>query len=182
MQIGFRVTSLHISANIRLHYLQELFRLPISTLDALPPGQTTAIITVTANILQLGMSERLSSLIQATAVILIALIIGCCFSWELTLVTSSGLIAIALWYSILTPLVAKRYANVQRLEREAAGFAADALSSLKMIAACGAEERISQSYGSLVDEMRVVSQRLSPTLAIQHAPGKRKQHSVYGLD
>lgn len=177
MQIGFRVTSLHISANIRLHYLRELFRLPISTLDALPPGQTTAIITVTANILQLGMSERLSSLIQATAVILIALIIGCCFSWELTLVTSGGLIAIAVWYSILTPFVAKRYANVQRLEREAAGFAADALSSLKMIAACGAEERISQSYGSLVDEMRVVSQRLSPTLAIQHAPGMRKQHS-----
>ncbi|KAF1361318.1 ABC multidrug transporter-like protein [Lizonia empirigonia] len=168
--IGFRVTSLHISANIRLQYLRELFRLPISTLDALPPGQTTAIITVTANILQLGISERLSSLIQATAVIIIALIIGCCFSWELTLVTSSGLIAIAIWYSILIPLVAKKYAQVQTLEREAAGFAADALSGLKMIAACGAEEKISQSYGNLVDDMRVASQRLSPILALQHAP------------
>ncbi|XPT01488.1 hypothetical protein M3J09_010623 [Ascochyta lentis] len=168
--IGFRVTSLHISAGIRLHYLQELFRLPISTLDALPPGQTTAIITVTANILQLGISERLSSLIQATSVILIALIIGCCFSWELTLVTSSGLIAIAIWYAISTPLVANRYAKVQKLEREAAGFAADALSSIKMIAACGAEDKVSQSYGNLVDEMRILSQKLSPILALQHAP------------
>lgn len=88
--------------------------------------------------------------------------------------TSSGLIAIAIWYSISTPLVAKKYAQVQTLEREAAGFAADALSGLKMIAACGAEEKISQSYGNLVDDMRVASQRLSPILALQHAPGKHR--------
>lgn len=145
--------------------------MPISTLDALPPGQTTAIITVTANILQLGISERLASLIQGSAVITLALVIGCCFSWELTLVTSSGLIAITVWYSILTPLSAKKYAEVQKLEREAAGFAADALSGIKMIAACGAEEKISRSYGKLIDEMGATSRKLSPILAIQHAPG-----------
>jgi ATP-binding cassette subfamily B (MDR/TAP) protein 1 len=145
--------------------------LPISTLDALPPGQTTAIITITANILQMGISERLSSLIQAIAVMLIALIIGCIFSWELTLVTSSGLVAVVIWYSAITPLVAKRYADVQNIEREAAGVAAEALSSMKMIAACGAERKIVQKYNTLVDRTRVMSMRLSPMLALQHSPG-----------
>lgn len=170
-QLGFRVSSLRISANIRLHYLEELFRLPISTLDTLPPGQTTAIITVTANILQLGISERLSSLIQAISVISIAVIIGCCFSWKLTLVTSTGLLAIAIWYSILTPLSAKRYARVQKLEREAAGFAADALSSMKMVAACGAEKKIAGRYETHVDNISRVSQAMSLVSALQHAPG-----------
>lgn len=160
-----------MSANVRLHYLRELLRLPISTLDALPPGQTTAIVTVTANILQLGISERLSSLIQGTTVITLALIIGCCFSWELTLVTSSGLVGITIWYSIFTPLVTKKSAEVQKLEREAAGFAADALSGIKMIAACGAEDKISKSYGKRVDEMGNTTRGLSPILALQHAPG-----------
>ncbi|KAJ4376944.1 hypothetical protein N0V86_006382 [Didymella sp. IMI 355093] len=168
--IGFRISSLRISANVRFHYLQELFRLPISTLDTLPPGQTTAIITVTANILQIGISERLSSLIQAISVIAIAVIIGCCFSWELTLVTSSGLLAIVIWYSILTPLSARRYARVQKLEREAAGFAADALSSMKMIAACGSENKIAQRYGIHVDEMSIISRSMSLVSALQHAP------------
>ncbi|KAF1930188.1 MDR efflux pump ABC3 [Didymella exigua CBS 183.55] len=168
--IGFRISSLRISANVRFHYLQELFRLPVSTLDTLPPGQTTAIITVTANILQMGISERLSSLIQAISVISIAVIIGCCFSWELTMATSSGLLAIAFWYSIMTPLSARRYAGAQKLEREAAGFAADALSSLKMIAACGSENKISKRYGKLVDEISIISRGLSLISALQHSP------------
>jgi ATP-binding cassette subfamily B (MDR/TAP) protein 1 len=141
-------------------------QLPISTLDGLPPGQTTAIVTITANI-----SERLSSLIQAVAVILIALLVGCVFSWELTLVTFTGLIAIVGWYAIITPLVAKRYADVQIMEREAAGVAAEALSSMKMIAACGAEAKIANKYDKLVDHTKVMSKRLSPVLALQHSPG-----------
>lgn len=170
-QIGFRISSLRISASIRYHYLQELFRLPISTLDCLPPGQTTAIITVTANILQIGISERLSSLIQAISVISIAVIIGCCFSWELTLVTSSGLLAITIWYSVLTPLSARRHAKVQKLEREAAGFTADALSSIKMIAACGSETKVAKRYKIHVDKISSTSRAMSLVSALQHAPG-----------
>ncbi|KAF1850312.1 ABC multidrug transporter-like protein [Cucurbitaria berberidis CBS 394.84] len=169
--IGFRITSLRVSATVRSCYLQALFQQPISTLDALPPGQTTAIITVTANVLQLGISERLSSLIQAVTVILSALVIGCLFSWELTLVTASGLVAIVSWYSIITPLVVKRYAVIQELERHASGVASEALSSIRMIAACGAEERLAQKYNKFVQQTRVLSQRLSPVLALQHAPG-----------
>lgn len=85
--------------------------------------------------------------------------------------TSSGLVAIALWYSVLTPLSAKRYAGVQKLEREAAGFAADALSSLKMVAACGSEEKIAKRYGKLADEISDISKGLSSVSALQHAPG-----------
>jgi ATP-binding cassette subfamily B (MDR/TAP) protein 1 len=119
----------------------------------------------------LGISERLSSLIQAVSVILIALIIGCSFSWELTLVTSSGLIAVVVWYAIITPLVVKRYAEVQVIEREASGVAAEALSSMRMIAACSAEDKITNKYNALVDQMAMMSRNLSTTLALQHSPG-----------
>lgn len=173
-QIGFRITSLRISAAIRLCYLEALFELPISTLDALPPGQTTAIITITANILQLGISERLSSLIQAVMVILTALVIGCIFSWELTLVTSTGLVAIVAWYAVTTPLVVKKYAEIQELEKEAAGVASETLSSIRMVAACGAETKAAAKYNMLVERIRVMSKKLSPILALQHSPGSWK--------
>jgi len=179
--LGFRITSLRISANIRLAYLQALLQQPISTLDALPPGQTTAIITTTANVLQLGISERLSSLIQALAVIIVALIVGCIFSWELTLVTASGVSAIALWYHIMTPRVTKRYAKVQEVEREAAGAAAEALSGIKMIAACGAELQIMEKYNKLVDRITAMSQALSPVLAVQHAPVFFATYATFAL-
>lgn len=170
-QIGFRVTSLRISASIRLSYLQALFQQPISTLDALPPGQTTAIITITANILQLGISERLSSLIQAITVILTAFIIGCIFSWELTLVTASGLGAIVIWYSVTMPVMVCKYAEVQEVERQAAGVGSEALSSIRMIAACGAQEKIAAKYNKLVEQAEMIGKKLSPVVAVQHSPG-----------
>ena len=151
--------------------MQALFQLPISTLDALPPGQTTAIITITANTLQLGISERLSSLIQAVAVILIALVIGCIFCWQLTLVTASGLIAIATWYHFITPLVVHRHMEVQKIEREAAGAANEAFTSMRMIAACSAESKVIDKYDKLVESIRTAGQRSSPIVAVQHSPG-----------
>ncbi|KAF2826675.1 ABC multidrug transporter-like protein [Ophiobolus disseminans] len=175
--LGFRIASLRISAAIRLHYLQALFQQPISTLDALPAGQTTAIITITANILQLGISERFSSLIQAIAVIVVALVIGCVYSWALTLVTACGLVVVVTWYAITTPILAKKYAAVQALEREAAGVAAETLSGIRMVAACGAERKIGRIYGELTDHTEAMSKRLSPLLAVQHSPEVYSTHT-----
>jgi ATP-binding cassette subfamily B (MDR/TAP) protein 1 len=141
-------------------------------LDSLPPGQTSAIITITANILQLGISERLSSLIQAIAVIAVALLIGCIYSWELTLVTASGLVIIIVWYSITTPLVVKQYTAIQEVEREASGVAAETLMGIRMVVACGAENKMSSKYDKLIDQVSVMSKGSSPLLAVQHSPGQ----------
>ncbi|KAH9864532.1 hypothetical protein J1614_010467 [Plenodomus biglobosus] len=168
------MTSLRISANIRLCYLEALLQQPISTLDALPQGQTIAIITSTANTLQLGISERLSSLIQAITVISVALVIGCIFSWELMLVTASGIVVIVWWYHFITPRIVKKYAMVQEAEREASGAAAETLSSLKMIAACGAEDKFAERYNEIIQRIALMSKALSPILAVQHAPGMFK--------
>jgi ATP-binding cassette subfamily B (MDR/TAP) protein 1 len=148
-----------------------LFQQPISTLDALPAGQTTAIITITANILQLGISERLSSLIQAIAVITVALLIGCIYSWALTLVTASGLVLIVTWYSFMTPLIVRRHAAVQEIEREASGVVSESLLGVRMVTACGAEEKMAIRYDKLVERASAMSKKMSPLLAIQHAPG-----------
>jgi ATP-binding cassette, subfamily B (MDR/TAP), member 1 len=104
-------------------------------------------------------------------VIIAALIIGCIFCWELTLVTSSGLAAIVLWYTVTTPLIAKRYAAIQDVEMEAAGVVSEAFSSVRMVAACGAEDKMSASYGQLTDKVRDMGKRMSPLVAVQYSPG-----------
>jgi ABC-type multidrug transport system fused ATPase/permease subunit len=168
--LGFRMSSLKISAAIRLSYLEALFKQPISVHDALPPGQTAAIITITANILQIGISERLSTLIQAISVICTALVIACCYSWSLTLVSSSGLVAIGIWYALMTPVVAKRFEAIQDADRQASGIASEALSSIRMVAACGAESKMVESYNRLVEESKSRGHRMSPVMAMQHSP------------
>jgi ATP-binding cassette subfamily B (MDR/TAP) protein 1 len=150
-------------------------------LDALPAGQTTAIITITANILQIGISERLSSLIQAIAVIMVALLIGCIYSWELTLVTASGLVLIVTWYAVMTPLIMWRHVAVQEVEREASGVVSESLLGIRMVTACGAEERMATRYDKLAEEASAMSKKMSPLLAIQHAPGPFQRFKFISL-
>ncbi|GAB1316179.1 hypothetical protein MFIFM68171_06389 [Madurella fahalii] len=175
--IGFRMISMRISANIRLQYMKCLFAQPVSTLDVLPPGQTAAIITITASILQVGISEKLSAFLQAISTVISAFIIAVYYSWTLALITSSGLIFIAIVYAATTPLLVKLLNAVQHADIQASTTVNEIFSSIRMVAACGAEEKMARRYAAWVDESRRRGLKMSPLIALQQAP---VQFAVYG--
>jgi ABC-type bacteriocin/lantibiotic exporter with double-glycine peptidase domain len=100
-----------------------------------------------------------------------ALMIGCIYSWELTLATASGLVLIVSWYAVMTPLIVRRHAVVQEMEKEASGVVSESLLGVRMVKACGAEEKMAARYDKLIEEASAMSKKTSPLLAIQHAPG-----------
>lgn len=169
-QLGFRMSSIRISAAIRLAYLQALFKQPISVLDTLPQGQTAAIITVTGNILQLGISEKLAMFIQSTSLIITALIIAFHYSWLLTLVTSSGLLFIVVFYACTIPRLVGMMKQVEHADRMSSSLASEVFSSVRMVAACGAEGKMAEAYASWVAESRRRGLLMSNLVAIQQAP------------
>ncbi|KAH6617221.1 hypothetical protein F5144DRAFT_596273 [Chaetomium tenue] len=148
----------------------SLFSQPVSTLDVLPPGQTAAIITLTASTLQTGISEKLSALLQAVSTVVSAFIIAMCYSWSLALITSSGLVLIIATYVTTTPPLVKRLNEVQHADIQASTAANEVFSSVRMVAACGAEEKMLKRYAKWVDESRRRGLKMSPIIAIQQAP------------
>lgn len=162
---------IRISAAMRLAYMRALFKLPISVLDVLPPGQTAAIVTITAGLLQIGISERLSMLLQSISLVITALIIAFKWSWLLALVTSSGLLFISVCYGATMPFLTKRWKEVEDADRMSSGVAGEVFSSVRMVAACGAEKKMAKRYGSWVDESKKRGLKISPLIAVQQAPG-----------
>ncbi|EEY14053.1 ATP-binding cassette sub-family B member 5 [Verticillium alfalfae VaMs.102] len=152
--LGFRMTSLRISAAIRLTYLQTLFTLPISMLDMLPPGQTAAIITTTASILQNGISEKMGQFFSSIATVVAGFCIALSYNWMLTLATSTGLVFIAIVYLLSAPPVVRIMGEVQAVEVQAASVSTEAFASWRMLSACGAEGKMMARYASFVDETR----------------------------
>jgi ABC-type multidrug transport system fused ATPase/permease subunit len=164
--------SLRISAAIRLEYMKALLAQPVSTLDVLPPGQTAAIITITASTLQSGISEKLSALLQSTSTVVSAFIIAMSYSWSLALITSSGLLLIIITYAATTPFLVRRLNEVQHADIQASTTANEIFSSIRMVAACGADEKMAGRYATWVDESRRRGLRMSPIIALQQAPGE----------
>jgi ATP-binding cassette, subfamily B (MDR/TAP), member 1 len=164
--------SVRISAAMRMAYMRALFAQPISVLDTLPPGQTAAIITITASILQIGISEKLSMFLQSASSVITALAIAFHYNWQLTLVTSSGLVFIAIVYVGTIVLIVKMYKEVEHADRMSSSVASEVFSSIRMVAACGAEKKMTERYAEWVEESKRRGLKLSPVIAIQQAPGK----------
>lgn len=169
-QLGFRTTSLRISASIRVVYLRSLFSLPISTLDMLPTGQTAAIITTVANNLQLGISEKLGQIFSAVSMVLGSLVVAFTYDVLLTLATSLGLVVVAFVYAHYTPRITKILTQVMELDIQASAVAAEALapSAARMLAACGAGEKMRSRYAALVDEGRRRGKAMAKAVALQN--------------
>jgi ATP-binding cassette subfamily B (MDR/TAP) protein 1 len=165
------MVSIRISAAMRLAYLKALFSQPISVLDTLPPGQTAAIITITANILQSGISEKLSMFLQSISLVITALVIAFQYNWLLTLVTSSGLLFIIVFYSITVPYLVTMMKEVEHADRMSSSIASEVFGSIRMVAACEAEGKMAKRYASWVEESRRRGLLMSPLVAIQQAPG-----------
>lgn len=152
--IIFRTAGLRMSAQVRLDYLKALFALPISILDTLPSGQASSTITTTANILQLGISEKLGTMIQFASTAVAAIAVAFKFSWSLTLVTSSVILFIALVYGTILPFVLKLTKEVEHADGKAASIATEVLAAMRMIVANGAEARMASKYAGWVEESR----------------------------
>lgn len=157
---------------MRLTYLRALFKQPISVLDTLPPGQTAAILTTTADIIQTGISEKLSMFLQSLSLMTTALIVAFYFHFLLALVTSVGLLFIVVFYFCTIPFLVKGLKGVEDADRMSSSIASEVFESIRMVAACGAEERMAGRYSAWVEESRRRGFLLSPLVAIQQAPGK----------
>jgi len=154
---------------MRLEYMRAVLHQPISALDALPSGRISAIVTNTANNMQLGIGEKLGAFITSISLLTSALIIAYVHHWKLSLVTSSGLFLIAGAYAFTMPQTVKIMKTVEESEIYAGGVAGEAFYGVRMVAACGAEEINGRRYDLWVRETRTRGNRLCKFQAIQQA-------------
>ncbi|KAF2178248.1 P-loop containing nucleoside triphosphate hydrolase protein [Zopfia rhizophila CBS 207.26] len=94
--LGFIYTGEHISGKIREHYLAAILRQNIGFFDKLGAGEITTRITADSNLVQDGMSQKVSLTMVSVATFITAFIISFVRHWKLTLILCSTIVAIVL--------------------------------------------------------------------------------------
>ncbi|KAH7191273.1 putative ABC-type multidrug transport system [Fusarium oxysporum] len=166
-KFAFRMIGIRISSAIRQDFLTALFSQSVHVLDSMPPGYATTVITSASNTLQLGISEKLGVFVEFTATMISSIIIAFIFSWQLSLVTFTAVVFILLSVRVLLPLITKGQTRQGEAESKAASVASEALSSIRMVVAYGAESRIGNKYGQFVEEAKKHVRFVSPFIGIQ---------------
>ncbi|KAK0745952.1 P-loop containing nucleoside triphosphate hydrolase protein [Schizothecium vesticola] len=163
----FRIIGIRMSSAIRLAYVRSLFEQSIHVLDTMPSGSAASTITSTANILQLGISEKLGIFLEFTTMIIAATIIAYSYSWRLALVTSSVLLFIIFVLAVLLPFIIKGHTRMTKAEGRGTSVANEAFSGIRMITSCGAETRVAERYAEWVKKAQQAAQFSSPFFSVQ---------------
>lgn len=144
--VGFIYTGEHLSAKIREHYLESCLRQNIGFFDQIGAGEVVTRITSDTNLIQDGISEKVSLTLAAVATFVSAFIIGFIKYWKLTLILFSTVIALLLNMGGGSTFILKY--NRQSLEAYAHGgsLADEVISSIRNAVAFGTQERLARQY------------------------------------
>ncbi|KAG5760727.1 hypothetical protein H9Q69_013400 [Fusarium xylarioides] len=143
---GFIYSGEHITAKIREHYLESCLRQNIGFFDKLGAGEVTTRITFDTNLIQDGISEKVSLTLAAVATFVSAFVIGFIKCWQLTLILFSTVVALLLNIGGGSTFIFKY--TKQSLEAYAHGgnLADEVISSIRNAVAFGTQERLARQY------------------------------------
>lgn len=167
--VGFIYTGEHISAKIREHYLESCMRQNIGFFDKLGAGEVTTRITSDTNLIQDGISEKVSLTLAALATFVTAFIIGFVNYWKLTLILSSTVFALLLNVGAGSRYMLKN--NKASLESYAQGgsLADEVISSIRNAVAFGTQDRLAKQYDKHLAKAEYYGFRLKGSLAVMVA-------------
>ncbi|KAI0197519.1 multidrug resistance protein [Astrocystis sublimbata] len=179
--VGFIYTGEHISAKIRQQYLQSCVRQNIGFFDKLGAGEVTTRITDDMNLVQEGISERLSVTLSSFAAFLSAFIIGFVYNWKLTLILTSVIVGLFLVVAVATSFVV--IYTKQSIEAYASGgtIVEEAISSIRNSVAFGTGPRLAEHYDQYLKRAESFSYRVSSSVAMMFAGIMLVIYLNYGL-
>ncbi|KAM0329088.1 hypothetical protein ACHAPQ_006838 [Fusarium lateritium] len=162
----FRMIGIRLSSAIRLHYLQSLFAQSIHVIDSMPAGAPATAITSTSNTLQVGISERLGTLLEFNGTIWAAIIVAFVWSWDITLVVSSLILYMVFVLAIMMPILLKAQVATAAADAEGTAIASEALQGIRLVTACGAQSRVIARYQQWVWKAMEEGQKMAPFMGL----------------
>lgn len=150
----FTITANRTTSALRQAYIRSLVRQDIEYFDSCTPGSVASAISTNADLVQNGLSEKVGTLFQGIAMMLAAYIVAFTRQWKLTLVTGTTMPAAITAVGITVALDAKLEARILDIYSKAAGLVEEAFSSIRIVTAFGAGDRMRKKYDHYLDEAK----------------------------
>lgn len=167
--VGFIYTGEHISAKIREHYLESCMRQNIGFFDKLGAGEVTTRITADTNLIQDGISEKVSLTLAALATFVTAFVIGFIKYWKLTLILSSTVFALLLNIGIGSSFMLKHNKNSLEAYAQGGSLADEVISSVRNAVAFGTQDRLAKQYDKHLGKAEYFGFRVKSSMAVMVA-------------
>lgn len=179
--VGFIYTGEQITQKIRQRYLKAILRQNVAFFDKLGAGEITTRITADTNLIQDGISEKVSLTLSGVATFLAAFVIGFIKYWKLTLILSASVFSIVTIMGLGSRFIIKY--NKKSLSAYGLGgtVAEEVISSIRNTVAFGTQEKLARQYDKHLNEAEKSGLKLKISLAFMIAGMMSIIYLIYGL-
>ncbi|KKZ63736.1 ATP-binding cassette, subfamily B (MDR/TAP), member 1 [[Emmonsia] crescens] len=150
--VGFIYVGEQISQKIREKYLAAILRQNVAFFDKLGAGEITTRITADTNLIQDGISEKVSLTLTAIATFITAFIIGFIKFWKLTLICSSTIVALTVLMGTASTFIIGYSKKSLESYGEGGTVAEEVISSIRNATAFGTQEKLARQYDTHLEE------------------------------
>lgn len=179
--LAIRISGMRISASLRLAYLKAALAQPVSNIDTISPGKVSTRITTSSNTIQVAISQNFALLFQSLSFTIGLYIVAFVKSWLLTFVASACLPFILIVYGCLISPFMKIHKVTENLHEEASALAYEMFSSIRMIAAFGAEGKLADQHADLLEKAANNEKRAAPLMGLMMSPSFFAMYATFGL-
>lgn len=131
--------------------------------------------------IQTGLSEKVGVIIQGLSMLVSAFIVAFAKGWKLTLVTATTLPAAVIAVGITIALDARLEAKILDIYAKAGGLAEEALSSIRVVAAFGAQNKLLRKYDAYLEVAKTYGVKKGPILGTQYSAEFFMMYCAYAL-
>lgn len=170
-----------MSAALRLAYLRALFAQPVSIIDTISPGKVSTRITTSSNTIQLAISQHFAMLFQSVSFVIALYVVAFIKAWLLTLVASASLPFIVICYGLIIGPFFKVHKVTEKIHTDASSIAFEIFSSIRVVTAFGAEDKLSKQHEQLLDKAAKNENAAAPLMGLLVAPSMVSMYGTFAI-
>lgn len=180
-KLTWSISSERVGKRLRENFYIAILRQDIGWFDGLSTGELTTRISGDANLVQEGISEKFSFVMQYITTFITGIILAFTKGWKLTLVVLSVMPALVLAAALMGKYLAESTSGGQDSYAEAGGVADEVLSSIKTVMAFGGQDRELKRYETKVEKARKTGLRKAWILGLSMGFIMFTIYSAYAL-
>ncbi|KAF2164599.1 hypothetical protein M409DRAFT_24994 [Zasmidium cellare ATCC 36951] len=166
---------------LRVDFMTSLLRQEIAYFDSKDAGSPSVKVTSTANLVNQGISEKLSLTIQSLTTFVTAFIIAFAVQWKLTLITIGIVPAIIIVTTVCVAIDTKNETKLLSIYSRAGLLAEEVFSSIATVHSFWLHPEMVKRYDNLVADAEKEGLKKRPNLGILYSFEYFVVFSGYGL-
>lgn len=166
---------------LREHFLQTLLRQEITFFDSKDAGSPSVKVTTNGNLVNNGISDKLSMIVQNMATFVAAFVIAFAVQWKLTLITICIVPVIIVVIGICSVIDIKQEAGIMSIYSRAGLLAEEVFSTMTTVHAFFLQPLMAQRYDEHLAEAETAGMKKSANYGIMFSTQFFCIYAGYGL-